>query len=74
MDCNEVDVTQYFLTLGSSNSGAEYSLIPARKSTRTAAAPTLFANSDKTSARKYSLFRLAVIVCGLAYRSNNCCS
>ena len=73
-DWREVEVTQYFFTRGSSNNGAEYSLIPARRSTRTAVAPKLLANFESTSAKIYSLFRLAVIVCGLAYRSNNCSS
>ena len=50
-DCSEVDVTQYFFTLGSNNNGAEYSLIPALKSTRTASAPNFSAILESISAK-----------------------
>ena len=50
-DWYDVDVTKYFFTLGSNNSGAENSLTPALKSTSTADTFNLFPNIDKISAK-----------------------
>lgn len=55
IDWVEVELTKYFFTLGSNRSVDEYSLIPARRSTRAAHRPICTQILERTSASIYSL-------------------